>query len=560
MPPNNPIRSLSRHGSATTAVLTTTTTQYIPPFKPSNRDYSNMAAAAAAPMRSSVVSPTTTDKFSPLQQSNGILTSPVTSPVARRKAITLESMNQFLRKADYAVRGRLAIRAEELRDRLAKGDITLPFSEIVNSNIGNPQAMDQKPITFFRQVLSLVQYPQLLDSEYATKIFPQDAIERSRVLLKEIGSLGAYSQSQGVPYIRQSIANFIAERDSFPADANDIYLAGGASSAVSSLLTTICNGPSTGVMIPVPQYPLYSASLAIENATPVPYLLDESTCWGTDTVYIETVVKSSIAKGVDLRAMVVINPCNPTGSCLTRDEISDIIKLAAEHTFLIIADEVYQTNVYEGEFHSFKKILRELQRDFPGLYDDVELASLHSTSKGMVGECGQRGGYMELIGIDDQVLEELYKLISISLCPVVSGQVLTELMVNPPRPGDESYALYQKEYDTVYEALKERAFTLFNAFQKLDGISCQEPMGAMYLFPTIHLPPRAIKDANRLKTEPDEFYCLQLLEQTGICVVPGSGFGQKDGTYHFRTTFLAPGEDHVKRFIAFHKDFLQKYS
>ncbi|KAK9239111.1 pyridoxal phosphate-dependent transferase [Lipomyces kononenkoae] len=556
MPQPSTMRSFSRTSSSTSVLTSPPAT----PFYPASRDYSPVAPSSSSirSVSSSMAAVSSSQGIQISSVSNGT-SSPVSAP-SRRKAITLDTMNQYLRRADYAVRGRLAIRADELREQLNNGDTSLPFKEIINANIGNPQAMDQKPITFFRQVLSLVQYPQLLDNEYADKIFFKDALDRARILLSEIGSLGAYSQSQGVPYIRKSIAKFIEERDGVPADPKDVYLANGASSAVSSLLTTICRGPETGVMIPVPQYPLYSATLTIANATPIPYLLEESTGWGTDTKYIASVVKNSIAKGVDLKAMIVINPCNPTGSCLSRDEIKDIITLAAENTFLIIADEVYQSNIYEGEFHSFKKVLRELQRDVPGKYDNVELASLHSTSKGMVGECGQRGGYVELVGIDEQVLDELYKLVSISLCPAVSGQVLTELMVNPPKPGDESYPLYKEEVDAIYKALRERAFLLFNAFKEMEGVSCQEPMGAMYLFPTISIPPKAIKEAQRRNEEPDQFYCLELLEQTGVCVVPGSGFGQKEGTFHFRTTFLAPGEEYVRRIIAFHREFLKKYS
>ncbi|KAK9369513.1 pyridoxal phosphate-dependent transferase [Lipomyces kononenkoae] len=556
MPQPSTMSSFSRTSSSTSVLTSPPAT----PFYPTSREYSPVAPSSSSVRSvSSSMAAVSSSQGVPLSSVSQETSSPV-STASRRKAITIDTMNPYLRRADYAVRGRLAIRADELREQLDNGDTSLPFKEIVNANIGNPQAMDQKPITFFRQVLSLVQYPQLLDNEFADKIFPKDSLDRARILLNEIGSLGAYSQSQGVPYIRKSIAKFIEDRDGFPADPNGIYLAGGASSAVSSLLTTICGGPETGVMIPVPQYPLYSATLTIANATPIPYLLDESTGWGTDTKYIASVVKNSIAKGVDLKAMVVINPCNPTGSCLSPEEIKDIITLAAENTFMIIADEVYQTNIYKGEFHSFKKILCELQRDVPGKYDNVELASLHSTSKGMVGECGQRGGYIELVGIDEQVIEQLYKLVSISLCPAVSGQVLTELMVNPPKPGDESYPLYKEEVDAVYKALKERALSLFNAFKEMEGVSCQEPMGAMYLFPTISIPPKAIKEAQRQNEEPDQFYCLELLEQTGVCVVPGSGFGQKDGTFHFRTTFLAPGEEYVRRIIAFHKEFLKKYS
>ncbi|KAK9457199.1 pyridoxal phosphate-dependent transferase [Dipodascopsis uninucleata] len=526
-------------------------------YNNNSRDYPTSSSAATTISNGGSLSNKSATSEMPskiLNRRNG------TATTKSRKALTIDTINPKLVKADYAVRGRLAIRAEELRERLQSGDNSLQFKEIINANIGNPQAMDQKPITFFRQVLSLVQYPDIMDSPYANRLFPRDAMERARTLLREIGSVGAYSQSQGVPYIRQSIAKFISERDGFEANPKDIFLAGGASAAVSSLFTTICNGPNTGIMIPVPQYPLYSATVTLENATAIPYLLDECTGWGTDTDYIASVVRTSIADGVSLKAMVVINPCNPTGSNLTRQEIQDIIKLASEYHFLIIADEVYQTNIYEGEFHSFKKILRELQRDYPSIYDDVELASLHSTSKGMVGECGQRGGYLELIGINDDVVEQLYKLVSISLCPVVTGQVLTEVMVNPPKPGDESYPLYKKEHDQIYEALKHRAFALFNAFKEMEGVSCQEPKGAMYLFPTITLPPKAIKEAQNTNLTPDEFYCMQLLESTGICVVPGSGFGQKDGTFHFRTTFLAPGDEYAQRFVLFHNEFIKKYS
>ena len=82
----------------------------------------------------------------------------------------------------------------------------------------------------------------------------------------------------------------------------------------------------------------------------------------------------------------------------------------------------------------------------------------------------------------------------------------------------------------------------------------------MYLFPTIHLPPKAIKAAEEADRKPDEFYCLRLLDKTGICLVPGTGFGQKPGTLHFRTTFLAPGTEWVGRIVDFHREFMAEYS
>ena len=132
-------------------------------------------------------------------------------------------------------------------------------------------------------------------------------------------------------------------------------------------------------------------------------------------------------------------------------------------------------------------------------------------------------------------------------------------MVNPPQEGDPSYPLYRKEYDRIFNGLHERASALYKAFEQMEGVECQNPQGSMYLFPTIHLPQKAIEAAKKAGKQPDVFYCLRLLDATGVCVVPGSGFGQKHGTLHFRTTFLAPGTDWVSRITNFHKEFMDEY-
>ena len=225
-----------------------------------------------------------------------------------------------------------------------------------------------------------------------------------------------------------------------------------------------------------------------------------------------------------------------------------------------MADEVYQTNVFVGKFHSFKAVLRSLQKENPGgIYDGIELASLHSVSKGMVGECGHRGGYFELVGFHPDVEANVYKFVSIMLCAPVIGQCLVELMVNPPRPGDPSYELYRQEYDGIFQGLRERAAALHAAFSDMEGVECGPPQGSMYLFPTIKLPQKAVDAAAAEGRTPDEFYCMRLLEATGICVVPGSGFWQKEGTLHFRTTFLAPGTEWTGSIVKFHKEFMDKY-
>jgi len=260
-----------------------------------------------------------------------------------------------------------------------------------------------------------------------------------------------------------------------------VYLSTGASSGVSALLHVICASPQTGVLVPIPQYPLYTATLSVLDARCVPYYLEESKAWGTDLSGIKSSLQKARDEGTDVRAIVVINPGNPTGASLSEEEVKEVIKLAAQEKLVVMADEVYQTNIFKGnKFSSFKKGLRDLQKAHPGEYDNVELASLHSISKGMVGECGHRGGYFELVGFDPEVVAQIYKFVSIQLCPPVVGQCMVEMMVNPPKEGEESYPLHKEEYDAIYKGLTERANALFEAFKQMEGVECQSPAVSLH--------------------------------------------------------------------------------
>jgi alanine transaminase len=398
--------------------------------------------------------------------------------------LNIDNINPHVKEAKYAVRGELAIKSEEYRSHLKKRDpltppdSPLPFDQVISANIGNPQQLDQKPITFFRQVLSLLEYPPLLEQEEVLRSsfgYKQDVIDRAKWLLKEVKSVGAYSQSAGAPGIRASVAQYIERRDGYPSNPNDIYLSAGASSGVNTLLHIIAGKPETGVLVPIPQYPLYTATLSVLNCRCVPYYLDESKAWATDFQAIEDSYTQATNEGTDVRAIVVINPGNPTGASLSAEDIAHVIKFAAEKHLVVMADEVYQTNVFIGEFTSFKKTLREMQKREPEKYDNVELVSLHSISKGMVGECGHRGGYFELVGFDPDVQAQIYKFISIMLCPPVIGQCLVEMMVRPPVEGEPSWELYNDEFNSIRDGLKQRATALYEAFKKMEGVEIGEP-------------------------------------------------------------------------------------
>lgn len=499
-------------------------------------------------------------------QHNNALRMPHTQPPARR--LTVDDLNDSIVRAEYAIRGPIPTKMEQLEQVLVENPESLPFGNITNASIGNPQQLDQKPLTFTRQVISILQYPHLLtqaDKLIDIGLYKRDAFQRAQILLNKIGkSIGAYSSTQGVYGIRETVANFITERDDGErASPDDIFLTDGASKAAQYLLSILCQNSSTGVLIPIPQYPLYTASITMYNAIMLPYYLNETENWSTDAEAIEATVVESINKGIKPRVIVVINPGNPTGAVLAFDTIAKIFKIAAKYGIVVIADEVYQKNIYcNVKFHSMKKVLRSLQNDTSnnGFYDNVQLASLHSTSKGVFGECGQRGGYMELVGFSDDVRDVIMKLASISICSVVNGQALVDLMLDPPKRGDDSFELDSNEREEIHNNMKKRGLLLYETFQRLDGIECQNPQGAMYLFPKLILPEGALLEAKRQNYLPDEFYCHELLDKTGICTVPGSGFGQVEGTYHVRTTFLAPGLDWIKDWENFHIEFMERFS
>lgn len=464
-------------------------------------------------------------------------------------------------KAEYAVRGALVLRSNEYEQRLARGDKSLPFDKVIPCNIGNPQVLEQEPIEFHRQVLALVNVPGLVDRPEAQKLFLPDAIARAKFYIDNIvGGTGAYGHSKGSAVVRKEVARFMQRRDGHSADPEDIFLTDGASPAVQkSLLSLIRNG-NDAILAPIPQYPLYSAAIALNGGTLVGYYLDEANAWGLDAKELARAVKEARDAGKTVRAMAVINPGNPTGQCLSKKNIETIIKFCKTENILIMADEVYQENVYaEGKkFLSFKRVLRDMGK----AYDDVELISFHSTSKGFTGECGRRGGYMELVNIDEGAKDQFYKLMSVNLCSNIEGQLMVGLMTNPPQPGDASYQRYIEQRDGTLQSLKRRALKLVKAFNKLEGVTCNETEGAMYTFPNITLPSKAVDAAKDARMAPDAFYCMQMLDETGIVVVPGSGFGQKEGTWHFRTTILPPEaavDAVIEKMTKFHAKFMDKY-
>lgn len=512
--------------------------------------------------------------------------------------LTLETMNPNLLKMEYAVRGTVVIEADKIKEELnnnSKNDEDdesrnkYGFDKIVYTNIGNPQSVGQKPLTWPRQVLALVDLPdeQGIDHPLVSHMFPEDAIRRAREI-KSIGlegnGSGAYSNSKGVKMFRDDVVSFLRNRDGpeVQTDPERIFLSNGASAAITNVLTALIANPKCGVMIPMPQYPIYSATIDLLGGRKVGYYLDENDEWNLNIDELERSLKRARdVDGTNVVGFVLINPGNPTGGVLSKEMVRKVVQFCADNHLVLLADEVYQENVYDehSEFYSCKRAAHDT-----GLLkvNAVSIASFHSTSKGVYGECGRRGGYMELSGFNDDVVNQLYKLASASLCSSLDGQIMTSVMCRGPNRNDPSYESHEREKSEIYESLKRRANIVEKGLTSIPGISCQVPKGAMYCFPSItDMPAGAVEEAQRRGVSPDNLYALSLLRSTGIVVVPSDGFGDLPPSsssggeeqnnnnnnnrrrYGFRTTFLPSERDMAESVEAMkrhHLEFVRRYS
>lgn len=486
-----------------------------------------------------------------------------TSPL---RSLTVDKLNPRVLEAQYAVRGELVLKSMQYAKELKNNaQHNLPFDSIIACNIGNPQAVGQASISFPRQVLSLCTCPELLNIPAVVDALPSDVVQRARNYLKEIpDGTGAYSESKGVEVVRNEIATFLKERDGHDADPRHIFVTDGASPAVQMSLQAMIAHENVGIMIPIPQYPLYSAAIAVNGGKAISYYLDEATDWSAPVTELQRSLDAAKAENVECRAIAVINPGNPTGQVMSEHEMKGVVQFCHDNGLVLLADEVYQENIWADgrEFVSFKKVVRDMEKANELVQGQTELLSFHSISKGFFGECGRRGGYVEFVNINEDVLDQMYKLASVNLCSNLDGQLTMGLMVQPPKEGEPSYVQYIEERTNIMESLQRRANRIVVALNGLEGVTCNVTQGALYAFPSITLPQGAVDRAKELGKAPDAYYCLELLDHTGIVVVPGSGFGQVSGTWHFRTTIL-PQEEHfddvIERMSTFHQQFLDRF-
>jgi alanine-synthesizing transaminase len=327
-----------------------------------------------------------------------------------------------------------------------------------------------------------------------------------RDMIRNLPDAEGYSASKGLFAARKAIMHE-CQRIGIPGvDIEDIFTGNGVSELIQLSTQALLNRGDE-MLVPAPDYPLWTASVNLAGGRAVHYLCDEESGWVPDLADMEKKITEKT------RAVVVINPNNPTGGVYPREVLEGIVELARKHNLIIFADEIYDKILYDDEVHI----------PLASLAQDVFLITFNGLSKAY-RSCGFRAGWMVLSGDKKRAkgyIEGLNMLSNMRLCSNVPGQFaiqtalggyqsIQELIV----PGGRLY----KQRDYLYERLTA-----------IPGISCVKPKGALYLFPKMDRKRFAIKD--------DMQFALDLLRETRILIVQGTGFNWPE-TDHFRIVFL----------------------
>ena len=313
--------------------------------------------------------------------------------------------------------------------------------------------------------------------------------------------LNGYTSSPGIEPAREAVADDFAVRGlNIPADR--VLLTMGTSEGIELALTALVD-PGEEVLVPVPTYPLYTAVLAKLGANAAYYRPDPNNNWMPDLEHIESLI------GPSTRALVVINPNNPTGAVYSDSTRRKLLDLANRHNLLLLADEVYADLAYDGPISPIGS-----------LDPEAPVISFSSLSKAYLAP-GWRAGWMA-IGTSDRLndlLAAIKKLADGRLCSTAPMQAAITAALTQER----------SDQDAFRTALRERAELTTARLNAIDGMSCVAPTAAFYALPQVALPPN--------KT--DEDYVLGLLRSTGVLCVHGSGFGLPPGDGYMRVVFLA---------------------
>jgi alanine-synthesizing transaminase len=328
-----------------------------------------------------------------------------------------------------------------------------------------------------------------------------------------------YAPSSGINEALKSIERE-AERKNI-TNFHDIFVTTGASEAIDVCLTALVND-GENVLTPSPGYPLYTAIASKLSMMENPYYLDEENGWLPDIDDIKSKVNDKT------KAIILINPNNPTGSLYTEDNLKQIIELALENDLVIFADEIYDKLLFDGKEHV----------SIASLNKDVSCITFGGLSKNYMVP-GFRIGWGIVCG-RKEILADYIEAINKILRARLSANHPEQYGIQPSLEGDQSHLT------EAIEKLTRRRDMTVSMLNDISGISCVKPEGAFYAFPRLHM------------EQSDNHFVAELIKETGVVVVPGTGFGQVPGTQHFRVVFL-PNEQILERAYNSIGDFYQKY-
>ncbi|XP_077504986.1 alanine aminotransferase 2-like [Amblyomma americanum] len=435
----------------------------------------------------------------------------------------------------------------------------LGFADLIRADISDGQAFGQKPLTFPRQVVCACAFPDIADH----MPLPHDVVSRANEILHNCpGNTVGSVILGGHPTVRRHVADYISHRDSVEVNPENVWITNGVFHGVSLVLDALkrrSNGKPPGVLACLPLYTSYFSMLQDKGYYEAYYYLYEDRNWSHNVSWMQEALDES-RKHCTPRFLFLVNPSNPPGTVLSKNEIEGVIRFAHKNKLTILADEVFEHNVYNNRrpFHTVRKILNAMGAP----YRAMPLISFSSISKGFAAEGGLQSGYFEAINLDPVDEANLEHIMEEVLPPMLS-QVALDCFVRPPDPGEPSHDVYFKEKAVILSSLAERAKLAEHRLNTIEGIQCSPVHATMAAYPRISIPQKAVEHALSQGKEPDVFYAEELLRQKGVCVTPGSAFGRLPGRYYIRVTILPPKDKLVElfdRLESFHEEFLAKYS
>jgi len=335
-------------------------------------------------------------------------------------------------------------------------------------------------------------------------------------VIRNLPSAEGYCDSKGLFSARKAIMQECQRLGIMDVDIDDIYLGNGVSELITLSMQALFNNGDE-VLIPAPDYPLWTAAVSLSGGSPIHYHCDEQADWFPDLADIEAKITTKT------KALVVINPNNPTGAVYSRELLEGIIDLARKNSLILFADEIYSKIVYDDAEHI----------PLASLSNEVFTVSFNGLSKSY-RLAGFRSGWMVLTGpkyLAKSYIEGIEILSNMRLCANVPAQLAVQTALGG----------YQSINDLVLPQgrLRRQRDTAWELLTQIEGVSCVKPRGALYMF--------AALDPSVFKIQDDEKLILDILEREQILLVQGSAFNVND-TFHFRVVFL-PREEDLRRAI-----------